>query len=419
MTSFPGLVQCSLTFPGKEVTDVASELRGGLRESPLPNLVRKGSRVAIAVGSRRIPSLVELVRTCVQEVRGLGGDPFIVPAMGSHGGATAAGQASLLESYGITEISVGAPIRSSMEVTLVGSTGEGVPVYCDTLAYGSDAIILINVVRPHTNFKGPVESGLMKLMAVGLGKHKGALAMHSRGTHGLSTLIVEAGRLLIKVAPIALGVAVLKNGYDRICRISVVPAESIEDTERKLLIEAKSIMPRIPVKELDVLVVGRIGKDISGTGMDTNVIGFERLRQPGFRETSGPVIKAIAALDLSENSHGNACGVGMADVITDRLYQKIDHVATIENVLTGTTPEVGKIPVRVPTDRDAIAAAMRFALPVSGNFRMIMIKSTLDLEHVWISAGLAGEPQVRENPDLSILTGPEEIVFDKDGNLVW
>lgn len=419
MTPFPRMAKYRFDFAGAEVADVGSELGRGLQESSLPDLIRPGSKVAIAVGSRKIPSLAELVRTCVRQVRELGGEPFIVPAMGSHGGATAAGQAGVLEAYGITGVSVGAPVLSSMEVTLLGATSQGVPVYCDILAYESDAIILINMVRPHTNFKGAIESGLMKLLAVGLGKHKGALAMHSRGARNLSGIIVEAGRLIMKKAPVALGVAVLKNGHDRICRISVVPAASIEDTERKLLAQAKSILPRLPVEKLDVLVVGKIGKDISGTGMDTNVIGFDRLRQQCFNGTSGTAISSIAVLDLSDRSHGNACGVGMADVITERLYQKINYTVTRENVLTGTSPEVGKIPIYVPTDRDAIAAAMRFALPVCGELRMIMIKSTLDMEYLWISEGLTGDPQIRENPCLHTLAGPEEIVFDKEGILIW
>ncbi|MBS7639928.1 MAG: lactate racemase domain-containing protein [Candidatus Bathyarchaeia archaeon] len=415
----PKMVRVRQKFYAPKLDDYISILRRELEGAGLRDSVKPGAKIAITAGSRGIAHIVEILATLVNEVKEAGGKPFIVPAMGSHGGATPKGQLEILRNLGITEESVGAPIYASMEVEEVGRLSNGEPVYVDRIALKSDGIIVVNRVKPHTDFKGRIESGLMKMIAVGLGKQKGAEIIHRYQLEGYHRLIPEAARLIIRRAPIILGVAIVENAYHEIAAIRALKPEEIEEEEPKLLEMAKDLMARIPFKEIDVLIVDEMGKDISGTGMDTNVIG-RFWASPDEYENRAPKIRRIVVLDLSEKSDGNAVGIGLADITTKRLFSKIDFEKTFANCLTSTWPELAKIPPFLPNDRDAILMAIRCCGPIDPlKAKIVRIKNTLELEYMWISESLY--EIVKQNRELAehieVLGEPEEMQFDILGNL--
>jgi hypothetical protein len=327
--------------------------------------------------------------------------------MGSHGGATAEGQREMLASYGVVEDRVGAPIVSSMEVVEVGRTPDGIPVWVDREAYSADGILVVNRVKAHTAFKAPNESGLMKMMAIGLGKRQGADTYHR---HDLAKVVLEAGRVVLAKAPIVGGLAIVENSRDQTWKIVGTTPERMEEVERELLVQANRLLPRVPFDALDVLIVDEMGKNISGTGMDLNVIGMWR-RIGGEQR---PYFKYIVALDLTEESHGNALGIGMADLTSKRLVDKIDLHATYTNVITTNFFTTGKIPVTLQTDRAAIEAAFKTFAPETA--RAVRIKNTLALEEILVSEGLLSE--IRARSDLVILDDPKPMVFDDGGTLL-
>ncbi|MEM2564960.1 MAG: lactate racemase domain-containing protein [Candidatus Bathyarchaeia archaeon] len=416
----PRMVRVRQKIHAPKIDDYISALKAELERAGLKERIKPGAKIAITAGSRGIAHIVEILATIVGEVKAAGGEPFIVPAMGSHGGATPEGQIEVLRRLGITPETVGAPIHASMEVEEVGRLSNGVPVYVDRLALRSDGIIVVNRVKPHTDFKGRIESGLMKMMVIGLGKQKGAEVIHRYQLEGYHKLIPEAARLIMKRAPIIMGVAIVENARHEIALIKALKPEEIEEEEAKLLEIAKDLMARIPFREIDVLIVDEMGKDISGVGMDTNVIG-RFWASPEEREIRAPRIKRIVVLDLSEESNGNAVGIGLADLTTERLVSKIDFEATFMNCLTSTWPETAKIPPFLSNDRDAILMAIRCCGPIDPlKAKIVRIKNTLELEYMWISEGLY--EIVRQDKELSerieILGEPEDMQFDVLGNLV-
>lgn len=417
--SIPKMVRVRQKIYAPKIDDYISALREELNKAGLREKVKPGAKIAIAVGSRGIAHIVEIVAEIVDEVRDAGGEPFIVPSMGSHGGATPEGQVAVLRSLGITQESVGAPIRATMEVEEVGRLSNGAPVYVDRAAAKADGIIVVNRVKPHTDFKGRIESGLMKMMAVGLGKQKGAETIHRYQLEGYHKLIPEAARIIMRKTPIILGVAVVENARHEIAVIKALKPEEIEEEEAKLLEIAKDLMVRIPFKEIDVLIVDEMGKNISGTGMDTNVIG-RFWASPEEYEPRTPKIKRIVVLDLTKESGGNAVGIGLADITTKRLVSKIDFEETFVNCFTSTWPETAKIPPFLPNDRDAILMAIRCCGPIDPQkAKIVRIKNTLELEYMWISESLY--EVVKQDKDLSerleILGELEEMQFDVLGNL--
>lgn len=416
----PRMVRIRQKIHTPKIDDYVSALRVELEKAGLRERIKPGAKIAITAGSRGIVHIAEILATIVREVRAAGGEPFIVPAMGSHGGATPEGQIEVLRKLGVTPETVGAPIHASMEVEEIGRLSNGAPVYVDRLALKSDGIIVVNRVKPHTDFKGRIESGLMKMMVVGLGKQKGAEVIHRYQLEGYHKLIPEAARLIMRRAPIIMGVAIVENARHEIAMIKALKPEEIEEEEAKLLEVAKDLMARIPFKEIDVLIVDEMGKDISGVGMDTNVIG-RFWASPEEYEARTPKIKRIVVLDLSEESNGNAVGIGLADLTTERLVSKIDFNATFMNCLTSTWPETAKIPPFLPNDRDAILMAIRCCGPIDPlKAKIVRIKNTLELEYMWISESLY--EIVRQDKELSerieILGEPEEMQFDVLGNLV-
>ena len=377
------------------------------------NRLAPGARVAIAVGSRGIANLESLVREVVAWVRSQQAEPFIVPAMGSHGGATAEGQVEVLAGYGITPDRVGAPVRSSMEVIELPRETCPVPVYFDRLASEADATILINRVKPHTSFRGRYESGLMKMLAIGLGKHKQALAIHALGVPGLREVMPAAARQVLAHANVVLGVAVVENAYDELAVVKAVPADRIAAEEPALLDRARANMPSLPLDLLDLLIVEEIGKNVSGLGMDPNIIG--RLKIRGQPEPERPDIGVIVIRDLTAETHGNATGMGLADIILRRAFAKIDFKATYANVMTTGFLERGKVPMIVDTDRDALDLAARTAgMPPWDQARILRIQNTLHLEHLHASS--AAVEALRERKGVEI-EGEVDPVFAPDGLL--
>lgn len=392
----------------EQVTDVAGAVRAGLAALPLAERVQPGMRIAVAVGSRGISCLTIVVKTLLSALRELDTRPFLVPAMGSHGGGTAEGQRTVLEGYGFHPDSTGVPIYSDIDALEIGMTPEGIRVYFDRHAAAADAIIAVNRIKEHTAFKGRWESGLLKILAVGLGKAQGAAEIHNRD---ISEAMPAVARFILQNMPVIAGIGIVENGYHQPAQIAVLAAERIEAEEPVLLELARRLTPRIPLEPLDLLVVKEMGKDISGTGMDLNVIGM-------WRRNGGPVvprIKTIAVLDLTDNSYGNAIGVGHADLIARRLLDKIDRAATEINCLTSHNLAGGKIPIALDTDRQVIDAGLA-GIP-AGQARVLFIRNTLELELMWVSSALLAD--VAASRTLTVTGHGQPLPLNAAGELEW
>ena len=410
---FPRMIKISQQFSSEEVADVPSILRAELTASGQLDRIKPGMRIAIAVGSRGVAQIPALVRTTVEEVKKRDGVPFVFPAMGSHGGATAEGQADVLAHLGITEQSIGCPIVSSMEVVEISRLPNGLPVYVDKNAYNSDGIVLINRIKPHTAFRGPNESGLVKMIAIGLGKQKGAETCHSYGFKHMASHVPAMAREAIAKAPILFGIGTVENAYDHVAKIVVVGADSLIEADRKLLVEAKAAMPSIGFSPIDVLVIDEIGKDISGDGMDPNITG----RYPTPYPTGGPEVTKMVVLDLTEKTNGNANGVGSADFTTRRLVNKADYKAMYANGITSTVVGPTAIPMTLDNDNEAIRAAVKTSNALDfSKVRLVRIKNTLHLGEFMISESLLDE--ARAMPNVTILSDPFEMKFDAEGNFI-
>lgn len=401
-------------FDGTHIEDLESVLAQKLQHPGGVERIKPGDRIAIAVGSRGIDQLVTLTRVTVEQIRRAGGEPFIVPSMGSHGGATAEGQAEVLAQLGVTEESVGAPIRSSMDVVTLGTLPNGLPVYADRIAAEeADGIVIINRVKPHTAFRAKVESGLLKMISIGLGKQKGAEATHQLGFGQMGENVPAMAEMIISKLPILFGVATVENAFDQVCRVEVIPAEEIADREPALLEEAKARMPRLLFDQIDVLVIDWIGKNISGDGMDPNITG----RYPTPYAHGGPDVNKMVVCDLTPQSHGNANGIGTADFATQRLVDKMDKEATYANGLTSTVVAPTKIATTLPNDRYALKAAVKTCNILDyTKVRLVRIKDTLHLGEIEISESMLDE--ARAHPDIEIVIPPRPLAFDDDGNLI-
>jgi len=386
-----------------------------LESIQIGSLIKAGSHIAITAGSRGIAGIERILRHLGRLLRENGAKPFLIPAMGSHGGGTAEGQLKILETLNITEQTVGAPIISSMEVIEIARSSYNFPVLVDKHAAGADGIVVVNRIKPHTEFEGPIESGLLKMMAIGMGKHKGCLEVHKQTVHyGYREVIPEIGRVIIEKLPVLFGVGIVENIYDETAFIKAVLPSRLFAEEETLLAEAKRLMARLPFDKVDVLIVDEMGKNISGTGMDSNVIG--RIMFIGEKEPENPKITRIVVLDLTEESHGNAIGIGLADYTTQRLVSKIDHVATTTNAVAGMSPEKGRIPITLKTDKEAVEAAFTTIGAVGPEeVRVVHIKNTLEIAELDISEAFLDEVKGRE--DLKLLEELGPLSFDKEGNL--
>ncbi len=407
----PKLIRVKQKFSDEYIEDIEGAVKYELAKSGLK--FESGSSIALAVGSRGINNIHRIVKATVEYLKDAGVTPFVVPAMGSHGGANAGGQKKVLEGYGITEEYIGAPIYSSMEVTELPQGDLCHKVFMDSCAYNADGIIVINRIKVHTDFHGKTESGLLKMCVIGLGKHKQALEMHRYGVYGLKELIPKAAGHILKTGKIMLGIGIVENAYDRTAVIKAVLPESMEEEEVKLLDICRKNMPGLPVDKLDILIVDQMGKDISGVGIDPNITGRMGIRNA--KEPERPDITNIVVTDLTGASHGNALGMGLADFITKRLYEKIDFKATYENVLTSTFLERGKMPVVAGTDKEAVEYAIRTCNNIKPeSARIIRIKNTLHLGEIYVSHSIYED--IKDSVNIEIMGHFEEMT-DVRGSL--
>ncbi len=408
---FPPLIPVDQHFERKRLEDIDAAVTGQLRQIPDADIA--GKSIAITVGSRGIMGLVEITRALVAGLRAKGAEPFIVPSMGSHGGATAEGQVAVLKGYGITEESTGAEIRSSMEVVQIDALDDGTPLYIDRIASEADGIVIANKVKPHADFKAGYESGLVKMLCIGLGKHKGAVALHNHGFARFHDILPKAGAKLLARLPVIFGLAILENAFDDLMEIEIIPRDRILEREKELLEIAKASIGRLNFTDIDVLIVDEIGKNISGEGMDPNVTGRPGSGLPGF---DAPNIQKIVALDVTPQSHGNGVGIGSADLSTRQCVEKIDLGAVYTNAITATILNPAKLPMVLNSDHDAMVVALKTCnLTTPETARIVRIKNTLEIHRIWVSPALL--PHVKASDRLSV-AGPERpLVFDATGRL--
>jgi hypothetical protein len=416
MTTFPKIFRLRQTFDAVRVEDGPAEVHVQLARLDLAKKVRPGQSVAITAGSRGIANIAAITRAIAEHLKELGAKPFIVPAMGSHGGGTAVGQRRLIESYGITEEYVGCPIRSSVETVAIASQSLSFPLQFDRLAFEADHVVVCNRIKPHTGFAGPIESGLLKMLTIGLGNAEGARVYHRAMLDmGFDRVVRAAAAEVLAQCRVLAGVAILENAYDQTARIEAVPPEQFEARETELLALAKRWLPRLPFAEVDVLLIDRIGKDISGTGLDPNVVG-RKFNDHRAVDDEFPKVKRIAVRGLTPQSHGNAIGIGMVEFCRSQLLAEIDVAATRLNVLTSGHVSAAMTPLDYPTDREMLAAALgTIGLTPPPQAKLLWIPDTLHLAEVECSTAYLSE--ARERPDLEILSDPRDLPFDEAGNL--
>lgn len=408
----PRMVKIRQEFSSADLTELEDALVREFKKTGVGDTITANMKVAIAVGSRGLDRIQEITSLVVSEIKKRGGIPYIVPAMGSHGGASAEGQIHVLKNLGITEKTVDCPIVSSMEVVEIGKLDNGLAVLMDKKSMEADGIVVINRVKPHTQFRGLCESGLAKMITIGLGKQKGADSCHAFGFEFMADNIQAMTKIKLDKTPILFGIATVENPYDRITKISAVPAAKILEEEQQLLLEAKANMPRIMFDQIDVLVVEKIGKEISGGGMDPNITG----RYAVSYMKGGPEVNKLAVLDITDQTHGNSNGMGLADYTTRKLVDKIDYNAIYANALTIGIAKTVRIPMILPSDQYAIAAAVKTCQCQDlSKVRMVRIKDTLHLGEIYISEALLEE--ARANPNITLCSEPAEMSFDANGNL--
>jgi hypothetical protein len=415
------MIRIRQSFPATPAVDIRQTLAS--QTATLCQQIRPGSHIAVGVGSRGITKLADIVLAVLDLLRAAGASPFIIPAMGSHGGASPEGQAEILDGYGISEKAMGAPVRASLEVQQIGVSPEGVPAYCSTEALSSDGIILINRIKPHTDFfSDTLGSGLLKMSVIGLGKRTGAAAMHRAAMHhGYEPVIRGLAGVLLRKAPILAGVAIIENQVHETARLVVIPGPEIEAREPALLAEARQLMPALPFEEIDLLIIDRIGKNISGAGMDPNIImrgvhGYSSML--GRDNRPAPFIRRIFVRDLTPETHGNAIGIGLADFTTSRLVRAMDERATFVNALTAMTPQGARIPIHAETDREIVDFALdSLALPDLSAAKIVRIADTLSLSEFDVSEALWNEPG-RPEATLTAASPAQEMQFDAANNLL-
>ncbi len=408
----PKMVRARQTYPRPVSSDPEAEFLDKLHRSGVLSRVKSGMSIAITVGSRGVSNQPLLVRALVAELKKLGASPFIIPAMGSHGGATAPGQQEMLEGMGVSAAAMDAPIRATMETVVLGEAAPGLPAQIDKFAHEADGIIIINRIKPHSSFRGPYESGLAKMITIGLGKQRGAEACHRLGFGKMAENIPLIAKKVIVEANILFGIGLLENAYHETARIEVIPTADILDREPALQEESKQLCARLAFDQLDVLIMDEIGKDISGTGFDTNIVG--RYHTPFI--SGGPQITRVAVLDITARSHGNGNGLGIVDMTTRRAYEKFSFEKTYPNALTSTVPLSVMIPMVLENDRHAIQAAIRTSNVFDqSQVRLMRIKNTNEMNEVEISTSLMKEAE--GSPFIEIISEPYPLSFDTNGNL--
>ncbi len=416
MMQFPRMFRLRQKFPRPRVEDVPGTVHLQLHKLHLERFLRPGQEVAITAGSRGIAHIDQILRAVVDHLKSLGAKPFLVPAMGSHGGGTAQGQLQVLATYGITPERMGCPIRATMETVVLCQTPEGIPVHFDRYAYEADHVVVVGRVKPHTDFVGEIESGLMKMMLIGLGKHEGAKVYHRAiQDYSFGQILRSVAHRVMQSVSILAGVAIVENPYDETALIEALLPQQFEEREKQLLRLAREWMPRLPFARADVLIVDQIGKNISGSGMDTNVVGRKLLWHQA-AEDEWPKIKRIWIRSLTPQTHGNAAGIGGAEFISRRVLEQIDLRVTKINCLTGGGPVGAMLPVWFDTEREILQAALStVGLVPPCQAKVMWIRNTLEVAEVECSEVYWEEAQRRE--DLEVLSEPSPLGWDEHGNL--
>lgn len=413
----PKMIKVKQNFQREKINDISAALRSELMNDKIKSTIKPGMKIAITGGSRGVANIALIIKEVASFVKELGAEPFIIPAMGSHGGATAEGQVEVLESFGITEEYCGCPIKASMETKQIGYTDETAferqfPVFIDKYAAEADGIILVNRIKTHPAFRGTYESGLMKMMTIGLGKQKGAETCHEVGVKHLAALIPLFGNAILKNANVLFGVGTIENPFDETCKIIALTNKEIPEKEPALLLESKTLMPKILIEKTDVLIVDKIGKNFSGDGMDPNITGTF----PTPYASGGIDAQRVVLLDLSDETHGNANGLGMAHMVTKRLFDKSDLEKTYPNSLTAKIVKNIKIPMILKSDKEAIQAAVKTCVDINKESPdIIRIPNSLHIEYIEISESLL--EKAKQIPDMEILDEAKDFSFDGNGNL--
>jgi len=410
--AFPKMFRVKQELEGPTLHDIPGAVRETMRSLHLQEKVKPGQTVAITSGSRGVANIDRITRVVVDELKALGLQPFVCPTMGSHGEATAEGQLKILAHYGITEATMGCPLKSSMEVVEIGKV-KGTTVFCDKNAWGADHIVVVGRIKTHTDFDGEIESGLYKMMAIGLGKQHGAENYHRAGHHySYGEIFPLVGQAVLDAGHVLFGLGIVENGLDQTAKVQAVLPKDFAAVEKALLKEAKTWMARLPFDKLDVLIVDELGKNISGAGMDPNVTGRASVQKPGGK----PHIRMLFVREITPEADGNAIGVGFADMTTSRLVKKINYAAMYMNAITSGVPDAAKVPMAFDTDREAIETALgMIGLTPPEQARVVRIKNTLDLTEIDCSEALQAE--VKAHRRLSPATEPGPIRFGADGNL--
>jgi hypothetical protein len=418
MSQYPLIFRVRQSFdsPALPVSQIPTTVAAELSRLDLGQSVKPGQTVAITAGSRGIANIALVIKAAVEHFKSLGAQPFIVPAMGSHGGGTAEGQRGLIEGYGVTGEYCGCPIRASMETVIVCQAAEGFPVHFDKHAFGADHVLVVGRVKPHTNFVGDIESGLMKMMLIGLGKHEGAKIYHRAiMNYSFGQIVRSVAREVLAKCRVVAGIGIVENAYDQTAKIQAVAPSEFEDREKELLVLAKQWIPRLPFKTADILLLDQIGKNISGAGMDTNVVG-RKFNDHVAAEHEWPKIKRIIVRDLTEATHGNATGIGMSEFCRSRCIEKMDVKITRINCLTGGHPTAAMPPLDYPSDRECLDAALpTIGLTEPPQAKLMWAHNTLDVAEV--ECGVAYLNEARERKDLEIVKDPRPMPFDSSGNL--
>ena len=410
----PRMARIRQNFESHEIGDVAAAVRAELDKPEITSRVKPGAKIAIGVGSRGVNNIEIAVRAVAEGLKKHGAEPFIFPAMGSHGGATAEGQTEVLANYGVTEERVGAPIRATMDTVIVTEMDDGTPLHMDKFAHEADGVVLINRIKPHTTFRGAIESGIAKMMIIGMGKIGGATILHTRhGMDRFAEVLPKAAEVLMEKIPFLFGLGMVEDAYDHTAIVEAIPSDQLIARETVLQQRAKDLMARLYFDDIDVLIIERMGKEISGSGFDPNITGRNNRGVEGF---DLPRVQKIVVLDLSDQTHGNATGMGLADVITLRLFKRIDFAYTYANVITSAYLDGALIPLVMPTEQDAIRLAVKTVPRVpSEQARIVRIRDTLTLSEIEVSEPMLEE--VRANGKLEIIEEPAAMSFDAEGRL--
>jgi hypothetical protein len=416
MSDYPNIFRVRQLFDTPRVRDVAGEVDDQLSQLQLAEKIQPGQTVAISAGSRGIANIHIIIKAVADHLRSVGAEPFIVPAMGSHGGGTAEGQQGIIEGYGITEEFCNCPIKASMDTVVVCDAKEGFPVHFDKHAYGADHVVVVGRVKPHTNFNGDIESGLMKMMLIGLGKHAGAKIYHRAiADFDFGQIVRSVGREVLASCRIVAGLAIVENSYDETARIEAVAPGDFEEREKQLLILAKQWMPKLPFDAVDILVLDEIGKDISGSGMDTNIVG-RKYHDHQAAEGETPRIKKIIVRGLTPATHGNASGIGLAEFCRTQLVEEMDARITRINCITGGHSTGAMVPLDYETDREILDVALvSIGLTEPPEARFLWARNTLDIAEIECSNIYLQE--ARERDDLEVLCEPRPMPLGEDGNL--